>query len=268
MEQLLRDRVAIVTGASQGIGRGVALAFANHGASIVAAARNANMIEDTCRAIEQRGGQALPVPCDVQRLSDIEHCVAQAVDGFGGIDILVNNAQNIRTLRILDTEDRGMVDALESGPLAVFRFMRAAHPYLKARGGVVVNVGSSSTHLPTTMRYGPYNGAKYAIEGLTYAAADEWGEDGIRVFQLHPAAESAMTERWKSLEPEKYAAAMSALPAGRLGDAELDVGRPLAWVVANADAFTRRTVNLSASGAYLRAETFFQEPISVALPPG
>lgn len=82
----LVGRVAIVTGASQGIGRGIALAFADAGASIVAAARSAQKLDETCAEIAARGGKAIPVVCNVQDAAEVAVCVARAVDDLGGID--------------------------------------------------------------------------------------------------------------------------------------------------------------------------------------
>ena len=154
-----------------------------------------------------------------------------------------------------------MTDAWESGPLATFRFMRLAHPHLQQRGGVIVNVGSSATHLPITARYGPYNAAKRAIEALTRAAADEWAADGISVFMINPSAESAMTMNWKAREPEKYAAAVAVMPGGRLGDPELDIGRPLVGLVAGAARLSGMTVHMNAAGVGQTVETITEAPL-------
>ena len=260
MADELAGRVAIVTGASQGIGRGIALAFADAGASIVAAARSIDKLIDTCSEIEARGGNGIPVACDVQEESDIVACLDRAVAAFGGVDIVVNNAQNIRYAFILDSTDADMTDAWESGPLATFRFMRLSHPHLQQRGGVIVNVGSSATHLPSTARYGPYNAAKRAIEALTRAAADEWATDGISVFMINPSAESAMTMNWKAREPEKYAAAVASMPGGRLGDPELDIGRPLVELVRDAARLSGMTIHMNAAGVGQTVETITESP--------
>jgi NAD(P)-dependent dehydrogenase (short-subunit alcohol dehydrogenase family) len=257
----LSGRVAIVTGASRGIGQGVAIAFAEAGAAIVAAARTVDKLEETCARITAKGGKAIAVACDVMNPADIQTVVDRAVEAFGAVDIVINNAQTIEYLYLNDSSDKTMTDALQSGPFATFRFMRAAYPHLKARGGgVIVNVGSSAMHLANTSRYGPYNAAKAGIEALTRTASDEWGVDGIKTFMINPSAESVMTMNWKNREPEKYAAAIKNMPGGRLGDPLEDIGRPLVRLVANADRYSGKTLHMNAAGVGETIETITDKP--------
>ena len=259
----LSGRVALITGASRGIGRGSAIAFAEAGADVVVAARSMDALEETTEAVRAAGGRALPVPCDVGRAEDIERCVAAAVETFGGVDILVNNAQAIDYRLLLDSTDEIMRDALDTGPFAAFRFMRAAHSYLKIRNGVIVNVGSSAIHLPNTTRYGVYTAAKAAMEALSRNAATEWAGDGIRAFTLHPTAESVMTKSWKARDPEGYAALASKMPNGHLGDPLEDIGRPLVRLVLHADRFNGKTIVLTATGAAETVEVIEDRPFSM-----
>ncbi|MDP6242728.1 MAG: SDR family NAD(P)-dependent oxidoreductase, partial [Myxococcota bacterium] len=92
---MLVGKVAIVTGAGQGVGQGIALALANHGAKVAAMGRTGSKVEETCRLIGQRGGVALPIEGNVKDLDDLEACVDRVVGAFGGIQILVNNAQEV-----------------------------------------------------------------------------------------------------------------------------------------------------------------------------
>jgi NAD(P)-dependent dehydrogenase (short-subunit alcohol dehydrogenase family) len=257
----LSGKVAIVTGASQGIGKGIAIAFAEAGAAVTCAARNVEKLQETCAEIEAVGGRAIAVACDVRDLADIQACVAKTVEAFGGVDVLVNNAQTIKYVFINDADDQTMQDTLHSGPLASYRFMRAAYPHMQARGGgVVVNVGSSAQHLPVTARYACYNAAKAAIEGLTRAASDEWKGDGIYTFMIHPAAETAMVLGMKAREPERYAAAVAHYPKGRMGDTLEDIGRPLVRLVVHADRFTGKTIRMNSNGVGEIVETIQDAP--------
>ena len=251
----LSGKVAIVTGASRGIGRGASIAFAEAGASVLVAARSVDKLAQLVAEIEATGGTAHAVACDVRSREDIERCVATAIERFGRLDILYNNAQTVEYLFLNDSSDETMMDIVMSGPIATYRFMKAAYPHLKQTGGVIINTGSTSRYLPVTSRYGPYNTAKAGIEGLTRTAADEWKADGIRVFMVNPAAESTMTMNWKAREPEKYAAAVSNLPKGRMGHPVEDIGRPLVKLILDADAYSGKTLGIDSGGVRETIET-------------
>jgi NAD(P)-dependent dehydrogenase (short-subunit alcohol dehydrogenase family) len=126
---------------------------------------------------------------------------------------------------------------------------------------VVVNVGSSSTHLPDTSRYAIYNGVKTALEELARSAHHEWRGEGISAFTIHPAAESAMTMNWKARDPEQYAAATASMPGGRLGDPLEDIGRPLIGLIADAPTYSGRTMHMDAAGVRETAETITEGPL-------
>jgi NAD(P)-dependent dehydrogenase (short-subunit alcohol dehydrogenase family) len=260
----LSGKVAIVTGSSQGIGKGIAVAFAEAGADVVCAARNVEKLKETCVDVAAAGGRALAVGCDVRRLHDIESCVAKAIETFGGVDVLVNNAQTIQYVFINDAGDQTMQDTLHSGPLASYRFMKLVYPSMKARGGgVVVNVGSSAQHLPVTARYACYNAAKAAIEGLTRAASDEWRGEGIYTFMLHPAAETAMVMGMKAREPARYAELVKHYPKGRMGDPLEDIGRPLVRLVRHADRYSGKTIRMNSLGVGEIVETIADVPLEL-----
>jgi NAD(P)-dependent dehydrogenase (short-subunit alcohol dehydrogenase family) len=245
----MSGKVAIVTGASQGLGRGMAIAFGEAGASVVCAARNVEKLRETCAAVEKAGGKAVAVACDVRKLEDVENCVAKAVEMFGSIDVVVNNAQTIQYVYLDDASDQTMLDTLHSGPLASYRFMQCARPHLKARGGgVIVNVGSPAQNLPVTARYACYNAAKAGIEALTRAASDEWKSDNIYTFMISPTAETAMTLAMKAREPERYAREVAAFPKGRYGDPLEDIGRPLVRLITHAERFTGKSISINSKG--------------------
>jgi NAD(P)-dependent dehydrogenase (short-subunit alcohol dehydrogenase family) len=226
----LRNKVAIVTGGGQGIGRGVALALASAGASVVVAERNGETREATCDEIRSRGAESVGVDCDVRESADLERCIEETVERFGGLDILINNAQMWHNTLLLDATDEDMELTFSSGPLAVFRSMRLAHPHLKQRRGVIVNVGSSGAIMHDGRALAVYSAAKNATESLTRYAAVEWGSDGIRVLLIMPAAASPALAQWRTAEPDLVAEMESRIPIGRFGDPEHDIGRPVAWL--------------------------------------
>jgi NAD(P)-dependent dehydrogenase (short-subunit alcohol dehydrogenase family) len=250
----LAGRVAIVTGAGQGIGRGVALALASSGASIVAAGRTPATLDDVCAEIRVRGADAVPMVCDVRELADLERLISGTVDALGRLDILVNNAQTYRHALLLDATEDDMDTTWRSGPLAVFRSMRLAHPHLAASGhGVIVNFGSGAQLMHDGRLYGVYAAAKGAIESLTRYAAVEWGGDGIRAVLVMPAAETAGVAAFRDRDPERYAEMVGRVPVGRFGDPEHDIGQAIAWLVGDeARYITGSTIMLDGGQMFVR----------------
>jgi NAD(P)-dependent dehydrogenase (short-subunit alcohol dehydrogenase family) len=237
----LSDRVALVTGAGQGVGQGIALALASEGAAIAVAGRTASKLEDTVKRIEQRGGRAIALACDVCELVDVERTVATTVRELGGLQILVNNAQIVPLGRLLDVSDEGFEAGWHSGPQATHRFMRAAHPHLARRGGVIVNLGTAASLRHDPIGYGCYGAVKEAIRTLTRAAAVEWGGDGIRAVNIIPLAESPGFADWKRSHPEEYAEYCRQIPVGRVGDCERDIGRVVAFLCSEEGSYVNGT---------------------------
>ena len=175
----LDQKVALVTGAGQGVGQGVAFALAKDGASVAVVGRTESKLIDTCDQIKEAGGLSLPVVCDVTEPEQVIACVDEVVDHFGRLDILINNAQVYKKNTMLESNDDEVYEAFDSGPMAAYRFMRKAYPQLKERKGVIVNMGSGAQLLHEGMRFGSYMAAKYAMLAFTRTAAVEWGKDGI-----------------------------------------------------------------------------------------
>ena len=168
----LESRVAIVTGAGQGVGQGIAFALAGKGASVVVAGRTLSKCETTAAEIEKRGGIALPVECDVNSLESLETCVESTLEAYGGVNILVNNAQQVPLGTLLEVEDSYFNLGWNSGPLATFRMMKLCYPYLKGDGSII-NLASAAGRRWDMRTYGAYGAVKEAIRVLTRAAACE-----------------------------------------------------------------------------------------------
>ena len=222
--QRLDGKVAIVTGAGQGVGRGIALALATEGARVVVAGRTLDKVERVAKEIADRGGTALPVRCDVTERPDVDGLVAAATDAFGSVDILVNNAQSSSQGRLEDVTEADITRNMGSGPIASLWCMQACLPYLKEQGGTIVNLGSS-TGVQGDPGFGAYAMAKEAIRGLSKVAAREWGRYGITVNVICPAAESPASDAFFAAHPEHLERIERETPLGRFGRSEEDIGR-------------------------------------------
>lgn len=220
----LRGKVALVTGAGQGVGRGIALALAAEGVAVAVAGRTRAKLDATVADIRNRGGRALAVECDVKDPASLAACVEQTVSTLGGLQILVNNAQEVPLGPLLSVSDEALGAGWDSGPLATFRLMKLAHPHLKG-DGCIVNLGSPAARRWDLSNYGAYAAVKEAIRQLTRAAACEWARDGIRTNCLLPLANSPAMDGWSRARPEEAAAFVSTVPMGYVGDCEADIGR-------------------------------------------
>lgn len=221
----LTGKTALVTGAGQGVGQGIALALARAGATVVVSGRTESKLEATCAAIAEAGGQAIAVPANVKSADALKALVAATVAHTGALDILVNNAQEVPLGALLDVSDEAFTAGFESGPLASFRLMKLAHPHMKARGGgTIFNLASSAGIRWDMTGYGAYAAVKQAIRSLTRAAAAEWGRDNIRVLTIAPHAASPGLKGWIENNPEEAEAFFRTIPLGRVGDCEQDIG--------------------------------------------
>lgn len=220
----LSGQIALVTGAGQGVGRGIALALADEGAKVAVTGRTLAKLEDTCEAIAAAGGEALPVQCDVKSPESLQACVDTVVGHFGGLSILVNNAQEVPLGNLLAVEESAVATGWESGPLATLRLMKLCHPHLKGQG-VIVNLASTSAKRWDMAGYGIYAACKEAIRSISRAAACEWGPEGIRTNVILPLAASPALAGWIEERPEEANEFFRTIPQRRVGDCEADIGR-------------------------------------------
>jgi meso-butanediol dehydrogenase / (S,S)-butanediol dehydrogenase / diacetyl reductase len=237
----LAGQVALVTGGGQGVGQGIALALAAEGAALAVMGRTRAKLDDTLRLIEARGSRGIAIVGDVCSAADVQRTVDTTVRELGGLQILVNNAQIVPLGKLLDVTDEAFAAGWASGPQATHRFMRAAQPHLKQRGGVIINLGTAASLRHDPVGYGCYGAVKEAIRTLTRAAAVEWGADGIRVLNIIPLAESPGFAGWKAARPDEYAEYCKGIPVGRVGDCEKDVGRVVAFLCSEEGSYVNGT---------------------------
>jgi len=222
----LKGKTALITGAGQGVGKGIALALASEGVNLALAGRTLEKVERTAQLAEGRGVRALALACNVRAADDLEDVAEITAREFGGIDILVNNAQEVPLGLLDEVSDEAFLAGFESGPLATFRLMKLVRPHMAARGGgTIVNLASSAGIRWDMATYGCYGAVKQATRALTRAAASEWGRENIRVLAIAPHAESPGLKWWIENNPEEAEAFFRTIPLGRIGRLEEDIGR-------------------------------------------
>ena len=222
---LLKDKVAVITGAGNGIGRGVARRFAREGAMVVVAELNDATGPEVARECEELGARAIFVQTDVTKKDSVERAIAAAVDRFGGLDILVNNAFAPTPNVLLEDKTDDMLErTLDSTVWASWWAMKAALPHMRSRGGGrIVNFYSIDVELGAWL-HGDYNTAKGAILGLTRSAASEWGRFNITVNAIAPTAMGATFHKLCADDPGFAEKSAAMRPLGRCGEPEDDIG--------------------------------------------
>lgn len=223
MPMEFQDKVALVTGASSGIGRATALAFAREGAKLVIVARRPGPLGETAREIERIGAEVEQITADLRAEDGTRRVVKQATARFGGIDMLVNAAGVIGFGTIEDTTLDQWNSMIDINARAVFRLMQLCLKSLEARHGNIVNV-SSVNGLRSFPGVLAYCVSKAAVDQLTRCAALELAPKGIRVNAVNPGVVQTNLHRSAGLTEEKYTAFLEQSkgthPLGRVGNPE------------------------------------------------
>jgi NAD(P)-dependent dehydrogenase (short-subunit alcohol dehydrogenase family) len=251
---ILQDRVAIVTGASRGSGRAIALALAQEGADILLAARSVAELQSVQAEIEALGRRALVVPTDMQNAAEVAALPDRAVAGFGRLDILVNNAGGAGayieggTTGLLDTTLAawdGIMGLNLRGPFIAAQ--AAAQIMARNGGGVILNVSSANGMFPRAS-YQAYSAAKSALNTLTTLWAVELGEYGVRVNAIAPGMIEAGKNGARLMNsPQARAEREAMIPAGRLGKPG-DIAALAVFLASDAAAYISGAVVLASGG--------------------
>ncbi|WP_251213038.1 SDR family NAD(P)-dependent oxidoreductase [Adlercreutzia murintestinalis] len=227
----LEGRVAIVTGASSGVGRGLAKVLAEQGAKICACARRMEKLEELKTELAVEGADVLPVACDVTDPDQIKNVVTQCVEAFGGVDILINCAQgSMAYCEIQDIDIEYAMTAYQSGALATMLFMKECFPYLKESGhGRIINTASAAGY-DGNEGFGAYGMAKEAIRAITRTGAREWGKYGITVNVFLPII---ATDFFRETQPQALKSLEAKSPLGRIGTTEEDCAPLIVFLVSD-----------------------------------
>jgi len=231
---LLNSKVAIVTGAGQGVGQGIAIKFAKEGAKVVVAERTAKTGEQVVEKIKALTGDALFVQCDVGNKQDVKRMVARTAEIYGTVDILVNNAQSWGSGETspypIETPMEKLDDAtfettFRTGMMGTLWCSQAVFPYMKAKGwGRIINFSSGAALEGEQKGMVDYCCTKAAIREFTWVAAREWGPHGITVNAICPRVVTETLAAFFQDHPGLREQMEPTLVMGRFAEAEKDVG--------------------------------------------
>lgn len=182
-----KGKVVFITGGSAGIGKQMAQGFAEAGADLVISARREEVLAEAKKDLEQYGGRVLAVQCDVTNVEQIEAAVQKAIDEFGKIDVLVNNAGGNKPGSVLDYDDQAWDFTIETDLSSVMRMTRPVAKHMVEAGyGRIINIASMYGILGTNQNASAYHAAKAGVINYTRAAAAELGEKGVTVNAICP----------------------------------------------------------------------------------
>jgi NAD(P)-dependent dehydrogenase (short-subunit alcohol dehydrogenase family) len=240
-------KIALVTGASSGIGRATAARLGREGAQVALAARRKERLGSLVEEIEASGGSARAIACDVTREGDRKRLVDETVSSYGGLDVLVNAAGIIGFGTIEDTTLEAWKNMFEVNVVSIFHLMQLALPHLLPRKGNVVNV-SSVNGLRSFPNVLAYCSSKSALDQLTRCSALELAAKGVRVNAVNPGVVVTELHRTAGLEEQAYAAFLerskTTHPLGRVGRPE-DLAALIAFLASDeASWITGATVSI------------------------
>ncbi|HEY3277826.1 MAG TPA: SDR family oxidoreductase [Syntrophorhabdaceae bacterium] len=232
-------KVAFITGAASGIGEATALAFAREGASVVVADVSEQRNQETARVIEEQGGRALAIRCDVMRAEDVKAALDKTVEAFGRLDIAFNNAgvEPKKVSPTAEVEEEEWDRIIDIDLRGVFLCMKYEIPLmLKQGGGAIVNTSSGAGIIG--IKGNPaYTAAKHGVIGLTRSAALDYAASNIRINAVCPGyIDTPMMTRFTGGTPEGRAKVISEEPIRRMGQPE-EIANAVLWLCSEAASF-------------------------------
>jgi peroxisomal 2,4-dienoyl-CoA reductase len=248
---LLRGRAALVTGGGTGICRGIALALAAAGCDVAITSRSEEHLRPTVDDIRQAGVRSLAVAGDVRKPSDVDAVIAQTVDSFGRLDVLVNGAAGNFVCLAENLSPNGFGTVVDIDLKGTFNVSRAAFPFLKTQGGAILNI-SATLQLLGTIGQSHASAAKAGIDALTRSLAAEWGPAGVRVNGLAPGPVEG-TEGVRRLTTDATRKQIEQLcPLGRMATIE-EVSTAALFLCSDAAAFITGVTLVVDGGLWMRS---------------
>lgn len=231
----LTGKVAIVTGAAVGLGRGMALGLAEAGADIVAV--GISSMDEVKEAIEATGRRCLTIQANLMSIDPIQTIIDQAVAEFGHIDILVNNAGIIRREDAVDFSEQNWDDVININLKTVFFFCQAAaKQFIKQEtGGKIINIASMLSY-QGGIRIPSYTASKSGIKGITMSMANEWAKYGININAIAPGYMATDNTAQLRADEERSAEILGRIPAGKWGTPE-DLKGPVVFLASSASDY-------------------------------
>jgi NAD(P)-dependent dehydrogenase (short-subunit alcohol dehydrogenase family) len=262
---LLTDKIAIITGGGDGIGRGIALTYARFGANIVIADRNAAAGESVAAQVRTLGRKALAVTTDIRDRDQVQAMVDQTVAQMGGIDILVNNAGGARPREFMEMDEERWRRAIDLNLVGMLTCTRAAVKAMVAGGrrGVIINISSIEAGRAGPL-YSVYSACKAAMENFTKTAALELSRHGIRVNSIAP--DMIDTPHTAELHnPQAQSAIARVVPLGRMGSTD-DVAGAAVYLASDLGAWITG-INIHVDGGTFAASGWIKQGESWTLFP-
>src|SRR6266511_1648572 len=254
---LLKGRIALITGGGTGICRGIALAFAQHGCDVAITSRKPEHLEPTAEELRQLGVRAVAKAADVRDPAAVNDAVSTVIGELGHLDILVNGAAGNFICLAENLSPNGFGTVVDIDLKGTFNVSRATLPHLKARGGSVLNISATLPYLGT-MGQSHAAAAKAGIDSLTRTLAVEWGSYGIRVNGIAPGPiEGTEGVRRLTSESSRQSAERNC-PLGRLGTTD-DIANAALYLCSNAASFVNGVTLVVDGGLWLRSALILGE---------